>query len=420
MIWIGGLIVVITFYAIIKRWETRMVLFVSGVLMAAVSGKMLGAVDAFTKAMVNQSLVPVICSVMGFAFVMKYTKCDQHMVQLLAGSITKMRSILIPATVMVTFAINIALPSAAGCSAAVGAILIPTLMRAGIHPAIAGSAVLAGTYGGVLSPGSAHPPFIAKLANLDVMSVIAGHTMAAIVCGLIGAIVLMIVAMMRKEHIGYVVADNGISDGNDSGKFELNYIKAIVPMVPLVLLVLGSKQLNILSAVSVPEAMLFGTVLGLIICRSNPQEVTIQFFNGMGNAYGNVIGIIVAAAVFTKGMELIGLTGSLIEVMKHSEQISRFAAAFGPMIIAILCGSGDAATLAFNGAITPHAADFGFGISQMGSSAFLSGSFGRSMSPVAGAAIVCAQLAGVDPMELAKRNAPGMVIASLAAMFILL
>ena len=417
MLWIGGLIVCLTFYAIVKRYETRMVLLTSGVLMAAISGKMSVAFEAFTKAMVNGGLVPVICSVMGFAFVMKYTKCDQHMVQLLAGSITKLRLILIPAAVMVTFAINIALPSAAGCSAAVGAILIPALMKAGVHPAIAGSAVLAGTYGGTLSPGAAHSPFIAKLAGIDVMTVIAGHTFAAVLCGLIGGIVLMIVARVRKEHTGYVAAQASAS-GQEN--FKIHYIMAVVPVVPLLLLVLGSKQVKVLPYVSVPEAMIYGAVLGLIVCRSNPRHVTTQFFNGMGEAYGNVIGIIIAAAVFTEGMSVIGLTGSLIEVMKHSEHIAKFAAAFGPMIIAILSGSGDAATLAFNGAITPHATEFGYGISQMGSAAFLSGSFGRTMSPVAGAAIVCAQLAGVDPMELAKRNAPGMVIAAIVAMMILL
>ncbi|WP_371366660.1 Putative cryptic C4-dicarboxylate transporter DcuD [Sporomusa rhizae] len=419
MIWIGGIIVILTFYAIIKRWETRMVLFVSGLAMAAIAGKILDVIDAFAKAMVNGGLVPVICTVMGFAFVMKYTTCDRHMVQLLAGGITRMRAILIPTTVMVTFAINIALPSAAGCSAAVGAILIPTLIRAGVHPAIAGSAVLAGTCGGVLSPGSAHPPFIAKLAGTDVMSVIAGHTVAAIICALIGAVSLMVIAIMRKENKGCNVELCEVA-ADTAEQFQVNYIKAIVPIVPLVLLVLGSKQLNVLPAVSVPEAMIFGTILGLVVCRCNPQEVSKEFFNGMGSAYGSVIGIIIAAAVFTRGMELIGLTGSLIEVMKHSEQISRLAAAFGPMIIAILCGSGDAATLAFNGAITPHAQDFGFGISQMGSAAFLSGTFGRTMSPVAGAAIVCSQLAGVDPIELAKRNTPGMIIAAIAGMLMLL
>lgn len=419
MIWIGGLIVLLTFAAIVKRWETRMVLFTSGVLMALISGKPLQAIDAFAKAMVNESLVPVICSVMGFAFVMKYTKCDTHMVQLLAGSITKFRAILIPAAVMITFFINIALPSAAGCAAAVGAILIPALIRAGIHPAIAGSAIMAGTYGGVLSPGSAHPAFIAKLASTDIMSVIAVYTQVAILCGLVGAIALMVVAIVRKEDRGYDVSHDGKASNSPDG-FKVDYIKAIVPLVPLVLLVLGSKQLQILPLISVPQAMLFGTVLGLVVSRSNPQEVSKQFFNGMGEAFGSVMGIIIAAAVFTKGMELIGLTGALTEAMKNSQHIAKFAAAFGPMLIAILSGSGDAATLAFNGSITPHAADFGYGITQMGSGAFLSGSFGRTMSPVAGAAIVCAQLAGVDPIEIAKRNAPGMIIAAILAMMILL
>ena len=58
---------------------------------------------------------------------------------------------------------------------------------------------------------------------------------------------------------------------------------------------------------------------------------------------------------------------------------------------------GDAAALAFNGAITPHAEQFGMTIMNLGSMAQMTGAIGRSMSPVAGAAIICAQLAGVNP-----------------------
>lgn len=417
MFWIGIAIILVTFAAIVKRYETRMVLFTSGILMAVISGNFMAAIEAFSKTMVHGTLVPVICTVMGFAYVMKYTKCDAHMVHLLAGSMSKMRPILIPGTVMLTFLINIALPSAAGCAAAVGAIMIPTMTASGIHPAIAASAVMAGTFGGTLSPGTAHAPFIAKLADMDIMSVIAGHTVAAIVCGLIGAIGLYLVAVVRKEHTGYVSSE---SAAEQDKTFEVNYIKAIVPVFPLILLILGSKQLEILPLISVPEAMIFGTIVGLIVSRCNPQELSKQFFNGIGHAYGGIIGLIVSAAVFTKGMELIGITGELINVMKTSDQIATFAAAFGPMIIAALCGSGDAATLAFNGSITPHAADFGFSISDLGSAAFLSGTFGRAISPVAGAAIVCAQLANVDPIEISKRNMPGMVVAAIVSMMIML
>jgi DcuC family C4-dicarboxylate transporter len=418
VIWFGGIIVLLTFAAIVKRYETRMVLFLSGLVMAAVSGKPLEAINAFSTAMVNGGLVPVICTVMGFAFVMKWTKCDSHLVHLLAGGLTKFRAILIPGTVIVTFLINIALPSAAGCSAAVGAIMIPALMGAGVHPAIAGSAVLAGTWGSVLSPGATHNPFVAKLANVDVMTVIATLTPAALAGVVVVALALTVVAVIRKEHMGYEAAVD--VNSSEHSEFKVNYLKAIVPVVPLVLLVLGSKQIGVLPVISVPQAMIFGVILGFFVTWTNPQDISKQFFTGMGEAYGNVMGIIIAAAVFTKGMELIGLTGALIEAMKHSEQIAKIAATFGPFVIAVLSGSGDAATLAFNGAITPHAKQFGYGIIEMGSQAQIVGALGRSMSPVAGAAIVCAQLAGVNTLEITKRNWPGMIIAAVITMFFLM
>lgn len=324
---------------------------------------------------------------------------------------------MIPGTVIITFAINIALPSAAGCAAAVGAIMIPALIGAGVHPAIAGSAVLAGTWGSTLSPGATHNPFVAKLANTDVMTVIAVLTPADLAALAVVVITLTAVAYIRKEHH---VEGQSVIDGNDLGEFKVNIIKAMVPIVPLVLLVLGSKQVQVIPEVTVPQAMLFGVILGFVVTWVNAQEISKQFFAGMGDAFGSVVGIIVAAAVFNEGMKLIGLTGALIEAMKHSESIAKLAATFGPFIIAVLSGSGDAATLAFNGAITPHAAQFGFGIIEMGQQAQVVGALGRSMSPVAGAAIVCAGLAKVNPIELTKRNAPAMVLAAITTMLVLL
>lgn len=418
MVWLGAIIVLLTFAAIIKKFETRLVLFLSGVAMAALSGKPMDAITAFSAAMVNSGLVPVICTVMGFAFVMKLTKCDAHLVHLLAGALGRFRIILIPGTVIVTFLINIALPSAAGCGAAVGAIMIPTLIGSGINPVMAACAVLAGTWGSVFNPGSAHVPFIAKLGNTDVMTVIAGHTMASVVGVVVIAVMLTIIARVLKED-GSGETGSGMAAKKDVD-FKVSYLKAIVPVIPLLLLVLGSKQIKLLPEISVPAAMLIGTALGFAVTLTKVDEISKQFFDGMGNAYGNVIGIIIAAAVFTKGMELIGLTAALITAMKSSESIARLAATFGPFIIAVLGGSGDAATLAFNGAITPHAAQFGFGILPMGSQAFIAGALGRSMSPVAGVAIVCAGLAQVNPIEMAKRNAGPMIVAAVISMFILL
>ncbi len=419
MVWIGALIVVLTFVAIIRQYETRMVLFVSGLTMLLLGTGLLkgfeGAMDAFTKAMVNPALVTVICMVMGFAFVMKVTKCDAHLVHLIAGHLGKLGPVLIPGAVVATFAINIALPSAAGCAAAVGAVLIPTLIGAGVHPAIAASAVMAGTWGSVFNPGNSHNPFVAKLAGTDAMAVIATSTNAALVGMAIVAISLTLVAFVRKENTGYMSPDVVQKDDG----FKVNFLKALIPVVPLVLLVLGSKQFDLLPwAVTVPQAMMIGVFLGFLTMIKEPSTISKQFWAGLGEAYGSVIGIIVAAAVFTAGMQAVGLTQALIDAMKNSQQIAQFGATFGPFIIAILSGSGDAATLAFNGAITPHAKDFGYGIMEMGSTALLSGSLGRTMSPVAGAAIVCAGLAKINPIEITKRNGIGCLLAAIAVMVI--
>ena len=45
---------------------------------------------------------------------------------------------------------------------------------------------------------------------------------------------------------------------------------------------------------------------------------------------------------------------------------------------------------------------------------------GRSMSPVAGAGIIVAGIAGINPMEMAKRNAIPCIIATVVIMLLLL
>lgn len=420
MIWIGGIIVILTFAAIVKKYETRMVLFTAGLLMCIIGGDMNAAITAFTKTMVHGTLVPTICTVMGFSYVMKLTECDKHLVTSLSGILNKGKMILIPLAVLLTWWINIAIPSAAGCAAAVGSIMIPTLIGAGVHPAMAGSAVLAGTWGSAISPGNSHNPFVSKLADTDIMTVILNEAPAAIIASLVVVVALTVISVVKKEGANQQRAMEVRNQNKDNGAqaFQVNPLKAVVPLVPLIMLVLGSKEIALIPPVGVPLAMLSGVILGLVVTLSNPAEVSKKFFEGMGSAYGSVMGLIIAAAVFTQGMQLIGLTGSLIDVMKGSESIAKIAGAFGPFIIAILSGSGDAAALAFNGAITPHAASFGMTIMDLGSLAQMAGAIGRSMSPVAGAAIICAQLANVSPMELTKRNAIPMLLGVITFMII--
>nr|WP_322597210.1 C4-dicarboxylate transporter DcuC [Mergibacter septicus] len=79
------------------------------------------ALQAFSKQMTSAGLIMAICSSMGFAYVMKYTKCDIHLVHFITKPLSGLKFFLIPLTTLLTFFINITTPSAAGCVATVGA-----------------------------------------------------------------------------------------------------------------------------------------------------------------------------------------------------------------------------------------------------------------------------------------------------------
>ncbi len=51
----------------------------------------------------------------------------------------------------------------------------------------------------------------------------------------------------------------------------------------------------------VAQAMIIGVFVAVIVTRVNPSEVTKKFFDGMGEAYANILGIIITATVFVSG-----------------------------------------------------------------------------------------------------------------------
>ena len=133
-VWAAIVIVILTVAALIKRYETRLVLLASGFLMTCLSLDPMQGLNAFAKSMTNSGLIMAICSAMGFAFVVQMTKCDVHLVKLLSAPLSKLGLLLIPAATAITYFICIAIPSAAGCAAAVGPTMIPLLRQSRRQP----------------------------------------------------------------------------------------------------------------------------------------------------------------------------------------------------------------------------------------------------------------------------------------------
>ncbi|WP_320937996.1 C4-dicarboxylate transporter DcuC [Enterocloster lavalensis] len=442
MVWAGALIVLITFAAILKNLEARMVLILSGAAMAliagiaGVEGCFDGAMQAFISQLINESLVPTICACMGFSAVMEYTKCSSNLVYLLTRPLQKVRFAVVPGAILITWLINIVVMSAAGCAATVGTLLVPMMLGLGVHPATAAACILIGTWGNVMNPGQSFNVQVGELASMTGLEVVSSFTMVAVIAlaasiVLLTAIDITMVKKGNKQGAAYAVepgsavqaaASQGASVRHDSNPgsapVKINYFKALIPATPIIFLLLGNA--GVLPNFDITVWMLSCSVLGLLLDVRHVQDGVKQFFNGVGNSYRDIITLMAAASVFTFGMNAVGLTGALVDVMKNSTAIARLGAGFGPFIIAALSGSGNAAAIAFNTSITPHAADLGYAVEAMGSVAQIAAAIGRSASPVAGVTIICAKMAGVSPMDVVKRSILPMLAAVLIFMFMLM
>ena len=402
--WIALAVIIVTVWALIKRYETRLVLIGAGFLLCCISLDPMAALNQFAKSMTNNSLVMAICSSMGFAFAASYTKCDRSLVHYLAAPVRGLGIFLIPVCTVITFFVNIAIPSAAGCAAAVGSTLIPVMLRAGIKPAAAAAAVLAGTIGSYLSPGTSHNPYVAKMANMEVMDFIGFHSTYSLMCGAILVVGVLLVCLVLRDNKGDANAQVDESKLQKQDDFTPSVLKALVMLVPIAILVCGNLWVPAIK-MGVAQAMVIGAICALAVGRCNPQEFSKQFFNGMGKGYADVMGIIIAAGVFAAGLRAAGLIDVCVDALKNANEYARWGGALGPWIMGVITGSGDAATLAFNEAVTPHAEAFGMSIPGLGALAFLTGALGRTMSPLAGVTILVSGIAMVSPIEVIKRTA---------------
>ncbi len=419
MIWLGIAIVLGTFWLIYKNYEARLVLFLSGIAMTllgiSLGGSSVGfseAVNAFVKQLVNGGLVPTYTTVMGFGYVMSFTKCSDHLVNALVRPLSKVPLLVIPGAVIITWVLNIVLPSAVGIAAAVGVLLIPALIALKVRPVMAAAAVFLGTWGSVASPGLMFNPQVADLAFKageiaapDAMIVIMAEFLPAFAGAVLSAVILTILALFMKEGVGSQTEVVASAQTKSTEVLKINYLYALVPILPLFLLVIASPQIGWLpnKVFTVPCCMLIGTGVG-VINHMKAGDVSKKFCRGCGDAFCDVACLIGAAAVFASGMKSIGLTGALVDAMKGSQSIAMASAVIGPWLMAIVCGSGNAAALAFNEVITPHAADFGMTVLQLGAVAQVAAGLGRTISPVAGGVIVIASIAGVNPIDICKRT----------------
>lgn len=421
-IWGALAVVAATLYALIRKYETKLVLLTAGLAMCCLSANPMDAFHQFDKSMTNSALIISICSSMGFAACVTLTKCDLHLVSLLTKPLNKLGILLLPCCMIVTGIASLAISSLSALCAAIGPTLVALMIRAGFRPAMAAAVVISSTLPNYWSPGSTDNIFVAKLAGIPVMDMVTYVAPKVLILSGLSIVFVLVACLVFKDYRKEGFANEKTEGGEINRKLpdlpaNPNLLMAFAPLLPVVLLFIVSSCFPTVK-MSVATAMLFGFIYTMAVTRQNPQELSKKFFDGMGSGYGSIIGLIIAAGVFAAGLRSCGVISLFIDYLKHSSEIAKLGASFGPYLLGVITGSGNAAAFAFNEAVTPHAVEFGMKVQDLGFIACVTATLGRVSSPLAAGVILIAGIAGTSPIEVVKRTIPVM-LATIAALYVL-
>ncbi len=432
-------IVLATGYLIIKKFNTQWVLFMAGLMMITLSAIVAtpeflpkgtsssGAfiIDIFlvikaTFAGTLPGLGLIIMAAGGFSRYMNHIGAAHAMVEVSTKPLSLIKNpyIMLALAYLVGQILNIFIPSAAGLALLLLVAMYPALVGAGCNP-IATASVLATTACLDLGPASGNSNKAAEVIGIDAASYFVHYQLPVAIC------VMLVIALLHfftQRFFDKKDAEKGVkyefSDiDNKTAKNAPKYF-AILPVIPLALLLIFSKFAVSSIKIDVVTAMFIGLFISMIadfVHTKNIKEVshsTKIFFQGMGDIFASVVSLLVAAQIFVAGLRTTGFIDLLLSASSglgfgYVAMIIVLVAIIG--LVAFLSGSGNAAFLSFSDLAPEVATSVSVPTAAMVVPMQLSAGIFRSMSPVAGVVIACAGVAGVSPIEVVKRTAVPML-----------
>ena len=306
----------------------------------------------------------------------------------------------------------VSIPSAAGLSLLLMASLFPILVNLGVSRLSAVSVITATTAFG-MGPASAITVSASALCEIPIIDYLVDYQIP-LVWPL--SISMMVTYYFVNKHFDKKIEiEKGVETERDK-KLDVPVIYALIPILPIILLIVFSKLFNLFSSpitLDTTTAMFISLFIALIfeaIRRRNIKEVfdTLKiFWSGMGNIFKTVVTLIITADIFAKGLISLGLIEGLLVFAQN--------AGFGAIGIGVvmsvmiflasmLMGSGNASFFAFGPLVPKISKALGVESSSIILPMQFSASMGRTVSPVAGVIIATAEIAQVSAISIVKRN----------------
>ena len=422
----------LTGWMIVKRYQTAMVLLMAGLSMI-VFAVVCGVTGFLPKGMKSSGLIwfdvidllrsiavkqvsgigLLIMVAGGFAAYMDRIGAARALVNV---CITPLKSLSSPYLIMVFgYLIGqmlcMVILSAAGLAMLLLVALYPILVGVGVSP-VASAAVIVTCSGMAMGPGSGTSNLAARVAGMDPIIYFVQCQLPVVIPSLvIIAICHYFVQRYYDRRNDDVYTEENIKNTVEQRSVPVWY--ALLPPLPIALMIIfspltfSSIRLNTISALLL---VWIAVVVLEMIRRREVKEVLKDgscVFKSMGSMFTSIVALIICTEFFANGLKITGLIDALIV---HAQNLGLGLNGMTVVltgvvgIVSVLTGSGVGAFSSFAALAPDVASGLGGSAASFVNPMQLSCGIMRSISPVAGAMIAMAGAVGVTPVALIRRT----------------
>lgn len=422
----------LTCWMIVKRYQTAMVLLMAGLSMI-IFAVVCGVTGFLPKGMKSSGLIwfdvidllrsiavkqvsgigLLIMVAGGFAAYMDRIGAARALVNV---CITPLKSLSSPYLIMVFgYLIGqmlcMVIPSAAGLAMLLLVALYPILVGVGVSP-VASAAVIVTCSGMAMGPGSGTSNLAARVAGMDPIIYFVQCQLPVVIPSLVViAICHYFVQRYYDRRNDDVYTEENIKNTVEQRSVPVWY--ALLPPLPIALMIIfspltfSSIRLNTISALLL---VWIAVVVLEMIRRREVKEVLKDgscVFKSMGSMFTSIVALIICAEFFANGLKITGLIDALIV---HAQNLGLGLNGMTVVltgvvgIVSVLTGSGVGAFSSFAALAPDVASGLGGSAASFVNPMQLSCGIMRSISPVAGAMIAMAGAVGVTPVALIRRT----------------
>lgn len=434
----------LTGWMIVKRYQTAMVLLMAGLSMI-IFAVVCGVTGFLPKGMKSSGLIwfdvidllrsiavkqvsgigLLIMVAGGFASYMDRIGAARALVNV---CITPLKSLSSPYLIMVFgYLIGqmlcMVIPSAAGLAMLLLVALYPILVGVGVSP-VASAAVIVTCSGMAMGPGSGTSNLAARVAGMDPIIYFVQCQLPVVIPSLVViAICHYFVQRYYDRRNDDVYTEENIKNTVEQRPVPVWY--ALLPPLPIALMIIfspltfSSIRLNTISALLL---VWIAVVVLEMVRRREVKEVLKDgscVFKSMGSMFTSIVALIICAEFFANGLKITGLIDALIV---HAQNLGLglngmtvvLTSVVG--IVSVLTGSGVGAFSSFAALAPDVASGLGGSAASFVNPMQLSCGIMRSISPVAGAMIAMAGAVGVTPVALIRRTFIPMIAGFVAVL----